>query len=502
MVDPVLVTKKLLLITKLLDALHANEIVYCHWKGNEHLDASMEGNSDLDVLFDIRQKEKLEPILASFGFKLFEAIKEKRYKDIVDYLGFDVESGKVIHLHTHYRLTLGEMFLMGYQLDLEEGVLKGRIFNSEFGIYCIDPAYEMVLLFVREALKLRNRDALLVHFKKKIQSDKNVLRKYEWLKARTNDSEIENILKTIFADPSEIYPIVTGEFNRTQLQKLAPLVKRAWSKHRFYHPITATLLRWYREAMVVIPRKMARLLAMPILSKRINPRGGLVVAIVGADGSGKSTVTANLSKTFSGKLDVYKIYFGRGDGKISLERRFLRSLKPKSRSGKKAKIDKEESQGITDPGFLKSMYKSIEAILVASEKRKNVNRMLQSKQKGMLVICDRFPQNQVMGYNDGPLLSHLLRSGNPLFKMAANWESKIYTQAEGNPPDILFKLIADAEVVEKRKPGETPMEKLEAKIEGIRKLKMGGQCQVITVDASRPLEEVLTLVKMETWNRM
>jgi hypothetical protein len=28
--------------------------------------------------------------------------------------------------------------------------------------------------------------------------------------------------------------------------------------------------------------------------------------------------------------------------------------------------------------------------------------MQQAKEKGMLVICDRYPQNQVIGYNDGP----------------------------------------------------------------------------------------------------
>ena len=53
---PELYTKsevKLTAISKLLDALEENNILYCHWKSNEHLAVSMAGDTDLDVLFDV-----------------------------------------------------------------------------------------------------------------------------------------------------------------------------------------------------------------------------------------------------------------------------------------------------------------------------------------------------------------------------------------------------------------------------------------------------------------
>src|SRR5688572_30060788 len=96
---------KLSAIANLYDALHENSIVYCNLKGNEkHLLISMTGESDIDILFDENQKAKLEPVLNKLGFKKFNAIKPKQYRDIVDFLALDLESGKVIHLHTHYRL--------------------------------------------------------------------------------------------------------------------------------------------------------------------------------------------------------------------------------------------------------------------------------------------------------------------------------------------------------------------------------------------------------------
>ena len=500
---PELYTKrklKLTAISKLLDALEENNILYCHWKSNEHLAVSMAGDTDLDVLFDEKQKEKIESILNTLGFKQFNAIRQKQYKDIVDFLYLDTQSGKIIHLHTHYRLTMGEPYLKGYQLDLESVILNTRVHNEQFGIYCTAPALELVLLYLRESLKFRNRDLLLMYLRNKKEYSEFMLREYDWLKANTNDAEIADVLMNIFgSDYVPIYELVTGEFNRKQLRKLAPIIKAKFSAKRLYSPFSALVRRWYRECTVVGSRKLARLLALPILSKRINPRGGIVVAVIGADGSGKSTVTANLMATFSTKLDVYKIYFGRGDGKVSWSRKLLFSFKKVAEPNRKSNGKTADKNTGKKKGFVKSLYKCLEAILVAREKNNNLRQMKKAKQKGVLVICDRYPQNQVMGFNDGPLLYHFRKNRNFLFRAFARIEGGVYEKAERTPPDILIKLIADAAIVEKRKPGETSIEKLEDKINGIRSLRMKDSCKVVTVDATMPLSEVLSTVKHEIW---
>ena len=488
-------------IKLLLDALHKNGILYCHWKSNQHLSDSMTGVTDLDILFFEKQKENTEFILNSLGFKLFVGIKQKQYKDIVDFIGLDHKEGKIIHLHTHYRLTLGEPFLKGYQLDFESKILESRVFNEDFGIYCIHPAFEIILLFLRESLKLRHRDFLLINLKIKAQSRENILEEYNWLRARVTDPEIYTFLKTIFKDYTRIYEIVINEFNRKKLKMLAHIIKRELAGNRLYTPLEALVTRWNREVKILISRKLGKYSAYPIVSKRINPRGGLSVALIGADGSGKSTVAKNLKETFEDKLDIYEIYFGRGDGKSSHSRKILTSIK-KSFAPEK----KEKSTGITqyvstrNSSFIRSTYKCMEAILVAREKRTKMKQMKQAKNKGMIVICDRFPQNQIMGYNDGPLLHSFLKSGNFIYRAAAKMESKVYAMAENNPPDIIFKLFASPEVIEDRKPGETSLERLDAKIQGIKKISFNNKCQVITIDASISLNEVINEVKKEIWN--
>ncbi|HET9485933.1 MAG TPA: hypothetical protein VFO54_00780 [Chryseosolibacter sp.] len=496
---------KLGAVASLLDALHQNDIQYCHWKSNEHLAASMLADTDLDILFAEDEKERLEKILHKLGFKRFDSIGSKQYKDIVDYLGMDAHSGKVIHLHTHYRLSMGEPYLKSFQFkaDVEGIILKNRIFNEEFGIYCIQPAIELILLYIREALKLRHRDVFARLMADNRYPNKFVLAEYRWLKNRTSEEEVYEALKTIFNGDTSLFRLVTGEFSIVRLRRLASVIKNQDTLKRLYSPIQALAVRWYREGSVLLARKLYFALDRPTLFKRTNPRGGLVVSVIGADGSGKSTVTGNLKNTFEPKLDIYKIYFGRGDGKASPIRRLFNSAKTAVKAEKKTTRHRnEKSPSTREKGFARSMSKCIEALLVAREKRENLRLMQAARNKGALVICDRYPQNQIWGYNDGPLLHDFLTSRNPLLRLMAKIESRVYAEAENHPPDIVFKLIADAEVVERRKPGETSMEKLRTKINGIKQLRFKDNCKVVTIDATRPLSEVLNVIKQNIWNAL
>lgn len=495
---------KLGLIARLFDEFHEHGLLYCHWKSNEHLQASMLADTDLDILFDQDQKDRIEPLLERLGFKKFNAIKQKTYSDIVDYLALDTASGKIIHLHTHYRLSIGKPYLKEFQFnfDIEKSILVNRVYYGEYGIFCIQPACELILLYIREALKLRRRD-LIRMLKNKPRYNEFVLREYHWLKDRVTHEEVNRTLKTTFRDFPEIHPFMTGEFNTRQLYSLASVIKKRKKFKTLYSPVAALLSRWYREGTIILSRKVSSFLNRPVVFKRVNPRGGLVVAVIGADGSGKSSVTEDLRETFEEKLDVYKIYFGRGDGKASRSRRVLNSVKVLLKKDKNInKRSQEDASTVNRKGFIRSLHKSAEALLVAEEKRSNLKFMKIARKKGMLVICDRYPQNQIKGYNDGPLLHELLSSGNPLLRWFARLESKVYSYAENHPPDVVFKLVADSDVVEKRKPGETSIEKLRSKIDGIKQLRFENTCKVVTVDATRPLAEVLTLVKNEIWNML
>ncbi|HUQ96056.1 MAG TPA: hypothetical protein VM010_00220 [Chitinophagaceae bacterium] len=495
---------KLAVIESLFDALHAAGIRYCHWKSSEHLQASMTGDTDLDVLFDAGQKMELEQLLASLGFKKFNSIALKQYRAIEDFIGFDNATGKIVHLHTHYQLTIGEVYVKSYQLPFANALLESCIYDEAFGLYRIAPAYELVLLYFRTALKIRTRDVLRMYMHKHTTFGAAVLVEYNWLRLRTSDSEIEAVLKKTVQHYMPVYALVTGAFRRDELYKLSRLLKNEFKAYRFLSPANALFVRWYREGALLALEKLARRLKRPIARQRINPRGGIIVALIGADGSGKSTVIRNLQATFQKKLDVYTVYLGNGRiGTKSWTRKVL--LYSKKMAAKPKPVVQTESvkmKKVTLRGFKANLFTCLQALVIAQERYKNLRRIQAAKKRGMLVLCDRFPQNQTPGYNDGPLLHAFLTSPHFLYRLMAKREARIYAKAQSNPPDLVLKLVADPDVIKERKPSLASMQVLEKKVNGIKELTFTESCRVVTINAMQPLDVVLRMVKKEIWANM
>ena len=69
-------------------------------------------------------------------------------------------------------------------------------------------------------------------------------------------------------------------------------------------------------------------------------------------------------------------------------------------------------------------------------------------ERGMMIIADRYPQNQGVDYNDGPLL--------PRLKWAPKWlrsfEARGYALADRLPPDLVIRLDISAETAARREP--------------------------------------------------
>ncbi|MEX2232407.1 MAG: hypothetical protein WD824_09620 [Cyclobacteriaceae bacterium] len=483
---------KLTAIATLYDALHENAIVYCNLKGNEkHLRVSVTGESDIDILFDENQKGKIEPILGKLGYKKFDAIKPKQYRDIVDFLTLDLESGKVIHLHTHYRLTIGEPFLKGYQLDIENYILNDRVFNEEFGMYCIRPVFELILLYLTESLKLRHRDLILMYLKGNLDVSQKTIYEYTWLKKRTTDDELEACLKQVFNDHINIFNLFRADFNRKQLQRLAPVLKKEFEKYRLYSPLRALLLRWYREATMSVLRKLSRILTRPILSMRINPRGGVIVAVTGIDQVSQSNVINLLNETFRKKMDVYSINFQKRDDNLALISfplfKLFRRENPKL---------KTNSPGKKESWFL-LLYKFVGSLVVAHDNWNKIRRAQTAKKKGALVICNGYPGNQIPGDDNGPVHFDLPGPGSFFLRILATIESKMYARTERYFPDILFHLVGGPEGIESRKAGETaPCKDLRA----AKQVSLNGGSKVITIPAAKPVKDLLYILKRDIWN--
>src|SRR5438445_9217040 len=124
-------TAPLGVLAELFERLHAAKIVYCHWKGNEHLQAALSGAKDVDLLVERKAALALGRILSDVGFKRFLATREQAYPGVEDYLALDPSTGTLAHLHVHFQLVPTKNNVEGYRLPWEELVLSTRQLDDE-----------------------------------------------------------------------------------------------------------------------------------------------------------------------------------------------------------------------------------------------------------------------------------------------------------------------------------------------------------------------------------
>lgn len=484
-------------IKRMLDCFEKYGIKYCHWKSNEHIDEALEGNTDLDILFLPSQRHLLEQALSEAGLKRFRATPLMQYNAIEDYIGFDKEKAKIWHLHLHYRLSLGEKHLKGYTVPWNEYIIsrRYRLKKKENEIYCSDPNDEYFLLLVRMALKLRWRD-----LNKKISGDDLI--EIKWLKTQINNEEIlfqarnllgENIKKCI----RDLLKIDLK--HRNQLLKLQQELRKQMIDFSSYNRVSSWLTRTKREIFWLFGGIKRRLGFNSLkANRRIAPSGGTVVAILGCDGAGKSTTLSYIKKEFNKKIDVYSIYLGSGDGKSSLIRSPMKIVAKKiGGKGIGNAVDKEIN--INEKMSFKSriyiIAKIIWAVVLASEKKKKLKKITKARNHGLLVLIDCYPQVEVSGYSDGPLLTKYLYKKGMINKLA-KWEYRIYKKAYNNGPDLLIKLTVPTNLAIKRKP-EMTVEEIERKKNAVNLIHSGKK--EIVIDTSKEMNDSLAEAMEAIW---
>ena len=495
--------KPLVAVRDLLETFHADGVVYCHWKSNQHIDASMEGRTDLDVLVARGQTEVLQLALAKARFKRFQAAPGTAYPGVEDYIGFDEETGRIVHLHLHHFLTLGEPHLKGYRLPWEDEVLKGRIRDETFDVDMSSREMELLLLLVRQALKQRLRKRIAVALGMAKRSE-NFQREYDWLVERADRDAVLALADRLLGDAARpaLESVLDQNASSPALADLNKTLRPLMRPYRSYATVTALIARKYCEAYWILGGISKRKMPLGIPLRRVSPRGGLAIAFLGSDGSGKSTLLADTRSWLGEKLDVCPIYFGSGDGSASLLRLPLKlarrliegsvdaPLKPKEGSGKKGGKSK-----------MRKLGRLPWALSLAAEKRGKLKRLVRARNRGLIVICDRYPQNQVKGFNDGQLLDGYADADNKWLRKLSAWEASAYELAAQTPPDLVLKLTPSVETAMSRRP-ELTRDEIERRINAVGSLTFVETTDVIQIDADQPLEDVILEVRKLIWSRL
>jgi thymidylate kinase len=484
------------IIRALADALREESISSCLWKSNEHLAAALAGETDLDILFDETRAGDVKRVLAKLGYLEFMAVPSKRYPSIADYVGIDPASGRLVHVHAHFRLVVGESNVKSFRLPWENAVLGTRR-EDRSGFFLADPAQELLLLLVRLAIKIRFRPGLdTIRFVPKRATISKEEREYRWLKERTSANEVSAIAASLLGSQCEtavrrLCAHGLDERALLELYRLGPL-----ERFRGTGKLQSFGARWVTATGHKVGARLRKrgLIDMPL--RRTAVDHGLIVAVLGSDGSGKSSLVQNLSATLAQKVDVLPLYLGSGNGSSSWMRRPLIMVHKRFASGRAARRREAgvEARGgerrKRTNGFVREAWDVLWAISLALEKRQKLRRAQRARSRGMIVITDRYPQSAIKGYNDGPLLERFSNSTWRALRSASAWERRAYDVPADRQPDLVLKLLADPALLHSRR-REMDLPTIIRKQNGVALARFPQGTAVIEIDASRSLDEVL-----------
>lgn len=475
------------------DALNRDGLRYCHWKSNLRLSWGLCGRTDLDLLVDPHHERRFHAIRNDFPIVAAQAPAGKRYPSIEDYVGFDPATGRLFHLHVHYRLVLGEQFVKNYHIPLEDALLDSAALH--LGVRVPAPEMELLVLSLRALLKYRDRDALKDVLE--IRSPglpANIAAEVDWLASRTSAERVRAVAERHLPEVASIVePFLAAVTDRRDGRRMLHLrhqTRRALRQHQRGHRPVA-VLRYVRESLR--RRKRLRFGHSP---RRMTVDGGATIAFVGADGSGKTTLTHELDDSLSSLLETRRYYQGSKEPSP-----LSRGLYVTFRAGRRAHRAASGRLGEAHP-VARALAAGRDACLHAHYLSIGLDRYRRHRAgrreaaNGAVVIFDRYPLNAVL---DGPQIG-VAGGRNGLL---ARGEEALYRRF--SPPDLLVILRVAPDVALGRKP-DHQREAVEAKIHYLDALndepERAPGATIRSVDANRPYPDVLAAARQAVWDAL
>lgn len=220
-----------------------------------------------------------------------------------------------------------------------------------------------------------------------------------------------------------------------------------------------------------------------------------IIAVVGCDGSGKSTLSADLFARLREERPTEYLYLGQSSGNILnwirgvpvigqaighyLQRRSARAH---------AKDEKPASPDVAT---------ALVVHLLSRWRLHKFRRMLELSRRGVAVIADRYPQAEVPGfYFDGPGLT-VTGTTKGFVRWLAIRELRLYQHMASQVPALLIRLNIDAETAHARKP-DHKLTMLRDKVRVIPTLNFNG-ANILDLDGRTPYPQVLQAALTATY---
>lgn len=493
---------------KLFTQWENNNVLYCHWKSNEHLMEGLDGDTDLDVYVYPKDQIKAELLLKENGYLKCNVQKGNRYPNVCEWIGFDSETGHLVHVHLHYQIITGTKYCKEYVFPIDDLIIETRIKDFNTNVYITDPNLEIIILYSRIALKSKNHS--------KITPDKDDEREIQYLKTRISLNTVNVICHKLLGEDGESFfnLLEHAVLDYKGWEEVYKIISRWLKPYRKFSKIKVLIRnRFYtiRELAIIVHNK---LFESKWIQQKTFPNLNMSICFLGQDGSGKSTVTMELCSWLNWKIEASRFYLGSGDHYNGLFKRLISFGSFIShRKENKENHTPENKEKVSAPRNLikKKSVKNMMASFViclyylklARRAYKVVCKANDYMSKGGIALFDRFPQNQFNGISDGPRIEQYYNENGLNFWInihLGKLEKKYFERIQNSQPKLVFKLLLSPEESIRRKPFED-IDIVRRKHE-ITKALAFPNAKTYVVDANQDYQEEILYIKRIIWDSL
>lgn len=432
------------LVRRLIASLQEQQVGYVHWKSNVNIDAALCGRDDLDLLVRRSDQGGCLLTLAQLGFCEAEDPPRKRIPGIRHFYAYDNEAGCLVHVHLHFQLVVGHDLTKNYHLPLEAAMIDSARLDDEIPLPA--PEMESIVYTLRMVLKfglspnpLTVYDRLGVH------------RECEFLEGRSDEAQLQRMLQAhlpwleheLFEACRRCLPPGTSNWFRFRVRGRLHAALKAHARRGRLAAAWLKLVRRVRNAVAHRLRRRA-------VKKRLVD-GGAIIAVVGGDGAGKTTLIEHVSHHFSKVFDTQRVHLGKPTR--SLLTRLLDALLKADRLVARL-LRLETSRVATNQAQSAYLLRALRLVATARDRYRCYGRARRAATAGQLIICDRWPL-KCLTLMDGPRICDPSPTmfARRWIAMLKKKEAEYYRKFAA--PDILLVLIVPPDVAVARKTTES-----------------------------------------------
>ena len=493
-------TKMLTKLQQLIKKLSANEIRYCHWKSNSALSQVLTGETDVDLLIRRKDCDSFRLVMSELKFRPAGIQGDAPFPAVEHYFAMDDETGIFVHVHAYYRVITGESLSKNFHLPIEEMLLQNL--REEASIPVPLKSAELGVFTIRMIFKHTSIVELLM-----LSRDwKGVRREIEWLLEGKPMGEtlklVEDWLPSV--DPKLFSACIEALKAPASLFRRIGLGLQLRSQLSIYARNS-----WLKSWLIGIQKFSLMAYGRLTRSKRgmILQSGGTVIAFVGPEATGKSTLITATRRWLGEHFVIEQIHAGKPKSTLltvlpNVFLPLLRNALPTYRPSKIDTLQASAEQSQKSPEVY-PLISAIRSVFIAYDRRALLNRAFAQAANGSIVLCDRYPSIS-KGAPDGPQLQQFVIDSKryPIQSWLAHTEKRLYREIPA--PDMVISLHVPLEVAllrNKNRGKEEPEDYVRFRHSLASNLEYGN-APVYKINTDQPLDMTVLEVKKNIWRNI